>query len=598
MRTLNYLYRLEEYNFGTTYTTYGQQQRMSSNQSTVSSFDNRYILAAGASNKISTPNGSLLVDAFIACHKQNKKAPNCMSISENSCELLPLQMNTSTINLDSTIDSKLNSLNFENFEPFNLNSLPKKYLELDDEGFITFQIVHHTSPNEFYINPANNFEDEFLKMESDMNVFYSKCHSRLADYGNVSNYAFVFVNSLCVAQSPKNKLFYRAQIKNIKNVSANQANPNKPEQNWSVLVRYIDYGHTDKLDWQNLYPIANKYCLLPAFCVPCKLDLIIPKPDKNVWSEGAVNYFNKMVASYRLFRAKLNKKYGKSLVMTSFDKKLKIIILVAIGARGEVDLSLNEEFVKRDFARFTFMSKDNQNQNATLESESDRLNDTLKKSPTGNLLTTATSHHSLLPDDDFKQYRISQYVLEQAERASHYNECENEQDIVEDDYDDDYYLSTVQKERNSLDNIHDNHQNELIDDRLLQINSNEPEFVETTEKATAKKRSKADVNGNTSDEKDQIEIKVAKEESKNDIVVAPSSSNFNETKLVGADITPREVENNNSSRQYDELNHNHKRDNNTQNLDDWNPKLQEFDSIKNFYGFDEKKPESRLLGYG
>lgn len=94
-----------------------------------------------------------------------------------------------------------------------------------------------------------------------LNEFYSKNQKYLASFSKTMKYSFVFVNAICVAQSPKSKYFYRALIKHSNNLRPYDSEEKFNENLGAILVNYIDYGIEEHLDYENLYPMIqnNKF---------------------------------------------------------------------------------------------------------------------------------------------------------------------------------------------------------------------------------------------------------------------------------------------------------------------------------------------------
>lgn len=192
---------------------------------------------------------------------------------------------------------------------FSIDDLPQKKILLQPDKSFLFKICEIYSSNEFYVNLLDENFDEYDLFEKNLNEFYEINQSYLARFSLKKKYDFVSLNSICVAFSPRDKLWYRAKITNL-------------DKSLIRLV-YIDYGTCDYLKLSNLYPLTKQFTEVPPVTILSKLN----KDFCETWTESDLNSFNSLVVKYEFFRAKVN--FAGQEISHQFCKALELNFLSA-----------------------------------------------------------------------------------------------------------------------------------------------------------------------------------------------------------------------------------------------------------------------------
>ncbi|CAF0979958.1 unnamed protein product, partial [Brachionus calyciflorus] len=272
---------------------------------------------------------------------------------------------------------------------FNLDELPLKILTLDKENCFKFEICKAYSPEEFYVNFAVENFAEYQKFENELNDFYNKYKEKLNRYSLKKKFEFVYLNSVCMVQSPKNQYWYRALIIEL--------NPKS-----LVKVIYIDYGVYDSLDYSNIYPLLKKFTNMPPFTIKCQLDLFTSY--KKSWTEKEIGHFLHLIKDHKLFKAKVYQKEPE--IKINFQNSLKICFVSLYDKKSKEKLfELNDIMIA-----YSRMSENLQQLN---DNEIDHLD-----SASCNEQTTITRMEGNLnlelPKEDFalKHQRICKYIMD------------------------------------------------------------------------------------------------------------------------------------------------------------------------------------------
>lgn len=192
---------------------------------------------------------------------------------------------------------------------FTIDDLPHKKIQLDSEKTFLFKICEIYSTNEFYVNLLDENFDEYDLFEKDMTEFYDKNQSYLARFAAKKKYDFVFLNSICVAFSPRDNLWYRAKITNMD----------------KSLIRliYIDYGTCDYLKNSSLYPLVKQFAVIPPVTILSKLN----QDFDDRWTESELNCFANSVYKHEFFRAKV--KNSANEIDHNFNRALELDFVCA-----------------------------------------------------------------------------------------------------------------------------------------------------------------------------------------------------------------------------------------------------------------------------
>jgi hypothetical protein len=219
----------------------------------------------------------------------------------NSKHFIPRKKNIPETNELQNFFQQLSGKNYY----LSLESLPQKFIRLDESQSFTFEIINIVDPYEFYINIIESAKD-FQNLEAEIDTWYSKNQSNLLQFISQPsvNYNFVITGMMCIVQ--KGEHFYRALIR-----YAPLTNQKYDKLNDPITVLCIDYGFSISVSKKMLYPIFEDFCGISPRCIAAKFDKIIPKHtltphDNDVWSEEAVQLFKNTLADYNSFKGSIS----------------------------------------------------------------------------------------------------------------------------------------------------------------------------------------------------------------------------------------------------------------------------------------------------
>lgn len=366
---------------------------------------------------------STISNSFVSNKKQKLTNVSC-STNINSNDIGSQKSGTKVSNVNKPIESSSNlslktgpRFDYNEFNQveqlnkdlcckyqFDLNDLPKRFIQLDDESGFKFEISSAISPYELYVYALFDNHQDYYEMEENINDFYHLHEDYLEQFSKNKKYDFVFLDALCVARSPKTKIFYRAQIKYLKNSYAQDSRGQDTLNLGLIQVIYIDYGIYDCLNYSNLYPIIDKFCALPPYIISCRLDAIKPTSSALIWSDKEIEWFNKSLKKYKSFKARIRDHLPNSLLECDLNKNIRVCFQNAYKSEND-DLpgeeifyyGLNDMMVTRGFALFDIYEQ--KEDLDLLESASNIRNNEFNKRAINNKSNIGGMN---LPVDDFE----------------------------------------------------------------------------------------------------------------------------------------------------------------------------------------------------
>ena len=159
------------------------------------------------------------------------------------------------------------------------NKIPPMSIELDDMDMFRCEIVSVTNPSEFYIRPLNESNEEYLILEEKMMRFYESSQTKNKTIENA--FAVRYKSN-----------FHRAiEIKNDRNYYNEH------------LMYFIDKGLYKKVQNDDIYPLKEEFCKLPARVIRCSLCNILPNSSDKKWPQSAIDWFKCEIEIYDVFYA-------------------------------------------------------------------------------------------------------------------------------------------------------------------------------------------------------------------------------------------------------------------------------------------------------
>jgi hypothetical protein len=183
-----------------------------------------------------------------------------------------------------------------------LESLPSKFVHLDEQRSFCFEIINLVDPYEFYIGLVES-KKNFLSLEAEINKWYSTNKAKLVAFVAQPKFSYNFVSTgkLCIVNVEDK--FYRALIRFAIPIRVDC----KRSIDELVTVLCFDYGFHVTVPVCMLYPIFEDFCAVAPRCIPARFDKIVPldtltSDDNEVWSRRAIDTFAKILEKWPVFR--------------------------------------------------------------------------------------------------------------------------------------------------------------------------------------------------------------------------------------------------------------------------------------------------------
>ena len=158
--------------------------------------------------------------------------------------------------------------------------IPPAEIKTTPYGHLEFMMAHIDSPQCFFIHViSSEGHQTYEQLKKDLEAYYSN-NNALITMQKYFRSSELEVRDACVARYAEDNLFYRAEI-----ISTDRSG-SSPER---VKVRYVDYGNTDWVPLDAVYPIQPRLQTVPAQAVCCSLSNIEPIKKKDCVSETAKN---------------------------------------------------------------------------------------------------------------------------------------------------------------------------------------------------------------------------------------------------------------------------------------------------------------------
>ena len=485
-------------------------------------------------------------------------------------------------------------------------NLPKKYIKLDSGFQFEFEISNCIDPHNIYINQVDT-KNVYVKLGSEINTFYGQNLSALRYFAKKIKYNFLTANNLCIVNDESSSSrFYRGLIRYAP--PAAHVNTSLKhllsEENSDIVVLCIDHGVNVSVARENLYPIFDDFCKVPAKCIFAKYGEIVPTrepTDYEQWSKEAIGFFKEILSDYKLFKGRIS--HNKvEYVEYGLNQQLNVIIDYVIEDVNylPLKLELDDRMVEKNLARYKRMLIVDESGDRDL----DNLYDGIESISMYNLSAATTTENGEessrnldasseavnLPDsediDMVKEHRICKFIL---------------------DYPDQKDLSTENNNSNSKlnvpvkqDSIEKNNKNlvkpkqQSKDEGSKTVVKNEIKAVDEAKVVIKKTEEQKPVQ-----KEDNTRVSIASENVKKSSCLENNNNNNNlkvsNTKpctsrdVIDANPLPPKPKNqstNANSNKYVEI----------PELENWDPKREAFSSAKNNYNFNEQSVEARIHG--
>jgi hypothetical protein len=175
--------------------------------------------------------------------------------------------------------------NSNNKQLTDLKTIAMRTIELRNEDCQMFdcEVILVKNPSEFYIRPLDESIDEYIALEEEMLKYYKS--------NSVYKIKNHYLNDKISAVQYKS-LYYRA---------SRVSSDNKNDYH---LMYFIDLGVHHKISSNDIYPLQEQFCKLPAKVIKCSLHGIVNSitRDKN-WSNHAIDWFKKEISKHECFLA-------------------------------------------------------------------------------------------------------------------------------------------------------------------------------------------------------------------------------------------------------------------------------------------------------
>ncbi|XP_074600065.1 uncharacterized protein LOC141854321 [Brevipalpus obovatus] len=158
---------------------------------------------------------------------------------------------------------------------------------------VDFQLAyasHLVNPNEFYIQfilPHQLTIEEFQETLQSEGPLLER-PTNLPNYKNIKS----LINTGWVAKYSEDGQWYRAQIEQILDSDDMLANLEDLSLA-TVMIKFVDYGNTEKMNIEDLRYLPWKLSSIPAYATQCSLSLI--KSPNNGWSEESLYEFQNLL---------------------------------------------------------------------------------------------------------------------------------------------------------------------------------------------------------------------------------------------------------------------------------------------------------------
>ena len=161
--------------------------------------------------------------------------------------------------------------------------IPPRCIELSQDDALMFdcEVVNVIHPNEFYIRPLDESDDEYIYLEKEMLKFYQ------------SN--FIFKNKHHFMNDKVSAVLFDSAYYRATRVDTGDKNEH--------LMYFIDLGFFEKVKSYNIYPLDDQFYKLPAKVIKCSLHGIRSSRKDKKWSLDSIDWFKKEIKKYDCFLA-------------------------------------------------------------------------------------------------------------------------------------------------------------------------------------------------------------------------------------------------------------------------------------------------------
>ena len=184
-------------------------------------------------------------------------------------------LSATTIPQKTILTNSSKSSLFSDSEPVDLKS--------SSNGFCPVMISHVESPSSFYVHHiAKETRLQLEKFDQDLNTNFHSLNP--ADLKMLSSELVIENGKLCCAYATDEQAYYRGLIIE-----------HKTDKSTSILVKvfYIDFGNSEWLCCDKIYPLPLAYSKMPGLAWHCALAYV--QPQGPVWPEEAKKAFKNMI---------------------------------------------------------------------------------------------------------------------------------------------------------------------------------------------------------------------------------------------------------------------------------------------------------------
>ena len=221
------------------------------------------------------------ISTLLPMLKSEKYLPE-LTVQTKSLEIPNTIKYGSNLNLAAKSSSIGNS---NNKQLTGVKTVPTRTIQLSDDNCLMFdcEVVLVKNPSEFYIRPLTESIDDYSMLEKEMlnyyksNYVYKNKHHYLHDRVSAVNYKSVYYRASRVSSDIKNEFH---------------------------LMYFIDFGIQHKCPSNDIYPLQEQFCRLPAKLIKCSLHGITNflTRDRN-WSVQSIEWFKKEILRHECFLA-------------------------------------------------------------------------------------------------------------------------------------------------------------------------------------------------------------------------------------------------------------------------------------------------------